>query len=252
MSELVEERMPILRVRAEDVAPLALVCGDAERAARIAGMLDGAQKVGAWREYHTYTGEYKGVRVTASSHGVGAAGAAVCFEELIRAGARTIIRVGTCGSYVPELRAGALLLPHAATREDGVTDELVRPELPAVADPDVMQALKESAERHGARFARGIIRTHGAFYHGMTPNPHDYWIGAGAIGIEMEYAALLVIATLRRVRAGGIFVIDGNPAEARDMTGYNPHKQVVADATGQAIEIALEALITARGMRDEG
>jgi uridine phosphorylase len=65
---------------------------------------------------------------------------------------------------------------------------------------------------------------------------------AGVIGIEMEYAALLVIATLRRVRAGGIFVIDGNPAEAQDMTGYNPHKQVVEDAKTQAIQIALDTL----------
>ena len=51
-----------------------------------------------------------------------------------------------------------------------------------------------------------------------------------------------LIATLRRVRAGGIFVIDGNPAEAQDMSGYNPHKQVVEDAKGTAIEIALETL----------
>src|SRR5581483_6357096 len=233
---------PILRVRPSDVSPHVLVVGDPERAKKIAEYLTNAQLIGAWREYHTYTGEYKGLRVTASSHGVGAAGAAVCFEELIRVGAKTIIRVGTCGSYVSELRSGALLLPHAATREDGLTDELVRHELPAVADLDVMYALREQERRRNAQFATGIIRTHAAFYHGVTPNPHQYWIDAGAIGIEMEYAALLVIATLRRVRAGGIFVIDGNPNEAQDMTGYNPHKQVVEDAKGTAIQVALDAL----------
>ncbi len=233
---------PILRVRPSDISPRVLVVGDPERAKKIAGYLTNPQLIGAWREYHTYTGEYQGLRVTASSHGVGAAGAAVCFEELIRAGAKTLIRVGTCGSYISELRSGALLLPHAATREDGVTDELVRHELPAVADLDVMYALREQARRRNAQFATGIIRTHAAFYHGVTPNPHQYWIDAGAIGIEMEYAALLVIATLRRVRAGGIFVIDGNPNEAQDMTGYNPHKPVVEDAKGTAIQIALDAL----------
>lgn len=233
---------PVLRVRPSQVSPFVIVVGDPERAKQVSEFLTNARQIAAWREYHTYTGEYQGLRVTASSHGVGAAGAAVCFEELIRAGAKIIIRAGTCGSYVSTLRAGALLLPHAATREDGVTDELVRHELPAVADLDVMYTLREQARARRAQFATGIIRTHAAFYHGMTPNPHPYWMEAGAIGIEMEYAALLVIATLRKVRAGGIFVIDGNPNEAQDMTGYNPHKQVVEDAKGTAIEIALDTL----------
>lgn len=237
-----DDPTPILRVRPSQVSPHVLVVGDPERAKKIAEALDNAQLIGAWREYHTYSGDYKGLRVTASSHGVGASGAAVCFEELIHAGAKTIIRVGTCGSYLSELRAGAFLLPHAATREEGLTDELVRHELPAVADLDVMFGLREQARKHGAHFATGIIRTHAAFYHGMMPNPHQYWIDAGAIGIEMEYAALLVIATLRKIRAGGIFVIDGNPNEAKDMTGYDPHKQVVQDAKAQAIGIALDAL----------
>ncbi len=235
-------RMPVLRVRPAEVSPYVLVCGDPERAEKIASYLDNAKRIAAAREYHTYTGDYRGLRVTATSHGVGAAGAAVAFEELIRAGAQVLIRVGTCGSYLKELRPGSFLLPHAATREEGVSDELVRRELPAVADPDVMLALRTQAQQAGASFAMGIIRTHGAFYHGMEPNPHEYWMGAGAVGIEMEYATLLVIATLRRVRAGGIFVIDGNPAEKQDMLGYNPHTETVEQAKATAIEIALNAL----------
>lgn len=235
---------PILRVRPSDVSPYVLVCGDPERARKISEYLTDAHQVGAWREFHSYTGTYKGLPVTATSHGVGAAGAAVCFEELIRVGAKTIIRVGTCGSYLPDIRSGDLILGLGATREDGVTPELVRLELPALADLDVMYTMREIARaRKDVKFASGILRTHAAFYHGLTPNPHQYWIDAGAIGIEMEYAALLVIATLRRVRAGGIFVVDGNPAEARDMTGYDPHKAVVEEAKGKAIEIALETLV---------
>jgi uridine phosphorylase len=236
--------LPVIRVRPSEMSPHVIVVGDPERAKKVSDYLENPRQLAAWREYHSYRGEYKGLPVVATSHGVGAAGAAVAFEELIRAGAKTIIRVGTCGSYISNLRAGALLLPYAATREDGLTDELVRPELPAVADLDVMYTLREHARQHDTPFATGIIRTHAAFYHGMTPNPHQYWMDAGVIGIEMEYAALLVIATLRKVRAGGIFVIDGNPAEAQDMTDYNPHKQVVEDAKGQAIEIALETLLT--------
>lgn len=240
-----DDPTPVLRVRPSDISPYVIVCGDPERAKKISEYLTNAQLVGGWREFQTYTGEYNGLRVTVASHGVGAAGAAICFEELIRAGAKTIIRIGTCGSYLSDVRSGGLIIAHAATREDGVTAELVRDELPAVADVDVVYTLREVARARGdVQLGTGIIRTHGAFYHGVTPNPHQYWIDAGAVGIEMEYATLLVIATLRRIRAGGIFVVDGNPAEQKDMTGYNPHRQVVEDAKGKAIEITLDALLT--------
>ncbi len=240
-----DDRTPILRVRPADVAPKALVCGDPERAKQIAQELENAQLIGSWREYVTYTGEYRGQRVTVSSHGVGASGAAVCFEELIRAGAKTIMRVGTCGSYVPTIRAGGLLIGTAAVCEDGVTPEMVPLAFPAVADIDVTQALVNAARAYpDIPCAAGIMRTQALFYPSILPQTHELWIRAGVVGIEMEYAALLVVSALRGVRAGGIFVVDGNPAEEVDMTGYNPHREVVDQAKQAMIRIALDALIT--------
>lgn len=239
-----EDRTPILRVRPTDVSANVLVCGDSERAKDIAKRFENSQLVAAGREYFTYTGHYKGLRTTVCSHGVGAGGAAICFEELIRAGAKTMIRVGTCGSYLPNVRSGALIIAHAATREDGVTPELVPMAFPAVADVQVINTLRRIGQERGdVQIATGIIRTNSAFYNGVLPTAHQMWIDAGAIGIEMEYAALLIIASLRRVQAGGIFAVDGNPAEQANMTGYDPHRQIVEDAKVKSIEIGLDTLV---------
>lgn len=238
-----DERTPILRVRPEDLSPAVLVCGDPDRARQIADRLDQARQIGSNREYLTFTGRYRGRGVSVSSHGVGAAGAVVCFEELIRAGARTIIRVGTCGSYLPQLRSGGIVIGTAAVREDGVTPEMVPLPFPAVADLDVTQALIRAArDRPEIAFATGIVRTHAAFYGGLLPSAQPLWIEAGVVAVEMEFAALLVVASLRRVRAGGLFAVDGNPAEQRDMTGYNPHREVVEKAKHICMDLALEAL----------
>ncbi len=237
---------PHLRLEPSDISPLILTCGDPARAKHIAEYLTDAKQVGAWREYHTYTGDYKGLRVTAISHGVGGAGAAICFEELIRLGAQTIIRVGTCGSYLSDIRSGDLLIGTGATREDGTSNILVDVAYPAVSDLDVTNALREAARACGdVKFALGVLRSDAAFYHGLTPNPHQYWADAGAVGVEMELATLLIIASLKRIRAGGIFVADGNPnqAETENMSDYDPHRNVVEEAKGKMIEIALEALL---------
>lgn len=67
------------------------------------------------REYYTISGTYKGVPVTVSSHGVGGGGASMQFHELIDAGAKVIIRAGTCGSFQPHLREGSLIVVSGTT-----------------------------------------------------------------------------------------------------------------------------------------
>lgn len=123
------------------MAPLAFVCGDPARARRIADHPEDARHVGDNREYQTFTGTTGGIPVTVSSHGVGAGGASICFEELIRTGARTLVRLGTCGSFRAEYREGALIVATAAIRHDGAserdivaqgTDRMIRIALRAV------------------------------------------------------------------------------------------------------------------------
>lgn len=235
---------PHIRLDPADISPYVLTVGDPARAQRVAEFLTNARQVGAWREYHTYTGEHKDLRVTAISHGVGGAGAAICFHELIGIGAHTLIRVGTCGSYVREMRTGSLFIGTGATREDGTSLVLAPPEYPAVSDLDVTLALRNAARARGdVKYELGVLRSDAAFYHELAPNPHQLWADAGAVGIEMELATLLIIASIRRVRAGGIFVVDGNPNEsAGDMADYNPHRDEVERAKDAAIEIGLDAL----------
>lgn len=237
---------PHIRLQPDDISPFVLTCGDPARAKKISEYLTNAKQVGAFREYHTFTGDYKGLRVTAISHGIGGSGAAICFEELIRIGARTIVRVGTCGSYLSRIRSGDLLIGAGATREDGTSNILVDAAYPAISDLDVTLALRDVAAARGdVNFALGVLRSDAAFYHGLVPNPHQYWADAGAVGIEMELATLLIIASLRKIRAGGIFVADGNPNESVDanMENFDPHRNVVEQAKGKMIEITLDALL---------
>ena len=93
-----EKIVPIIDIPYGKIADRVIVCGDPKRAERIAEKLEDAEVVAKSREYWTYNGTYKGVPVSVASHGVGGNGASVCFEGLILGGAKTIIRVGTCGT----------------------------------------------------------------------------------------------------------------------------------------------------------
>lgn len=240
MSENIVEFMPTTRVPVDGISPLVIVCGDPFRAETIAKKLDDYEEVAYSREYRTFNGFYKGKQVTVSSHGVGAPGAAVSFEELIKAGAKAIIRVGTAGSYTEELPPGSLIVASSAVRADGLTRQMVPEGVPAVADFRIVQALHEAAIQRKVTFNTGMIVTLDAFYAGPVEFPHKLYKDSGALGAEMEIAALYTIAQLRGVIAGGIVALDGYAYS--DMDFYDPHKDFVAQAVKDEIHIALEAI----------
>ncbi|MDD9268824.1 nucleoside phosphorylase [Paenibacillus sp. GCM10023248] len=233
--------LSILQVNSEDLTPYAIVCGDPFRAEAIAGKLDDKRELSFSREYRTFVGTSSGVPVTVVSHGVGSPGAAVCFEELIKGGVTTLIRVGTAGSYSADVPPGSLVVSTAAVREEGLTRQLVPAGYPAVADSDVVQALYEAAGETEGLVKKGITVTLDAFFQGVEEFPHQKYKRAGALAVEMEISALYVIASLRGVRAGAIVALDGYAdADLREV--YDPHTDVVSLAVEREIAAALRAV----------
>lgn len=241
-----DDVLPIMQVRVGDIAPKVLVAGDPARVRRIAEILDDATEVGNNREYVTYTGTYRGERVTVASHGVGAAGAGAAFEELCRGGAQQIIRVGTAGGLQPEVLDGAIVVVTGAVRADGLTERLVPLAYPAVSDLDVTLALREASSSLDLDVHTGLALTADNFYPSpVFPNDQPMWRDVGVMAVEMEVSALLTVAGINGVAAGAIVAIDGNPLAAEDesMAGYEPFREIVDRAVQGTITAGLEALI---------
>lgn len=241
-----EDTLPIIQVKVGDIASRVLVAGDPARVQRIAESLDDARRVGANREYVTFTGTYRGTPVSVSSHGVGAAGAGAAFEELCRAGAERIIRVGTAGGLQPDIVDGSLVVATAAVRGEGLTPRLVPLEYPAVADVDVTLALRNATANCGLDVHTGIVLTADNFYPSpVLPNDQPMWRDAGVKAVEMEVSALLTVAGLNGVAAGAVLAIDGNPLAAEDesMAGYEPFREIVDRAVDAMIRAGLDALV---------
>ncbi|MCX4910077.1 nucleoside phosphorylase [Streptomyces sp. NBC_00878] len=235
---------PITRIPRTGLPPHAVVVGDPARAAFVAALLDGAEEVSHHREYRVFRGSWKGLPVLVGSHGVGAPGAVLLFQELADAGVHTFLRFGTAGAMRSGIRDGDLVIAEAAVRDDGVTQQLVPPEYPAVAAPEAVLALQRAAREQGAAHHRGIVWTRAAFQPGLIPL--TWYDGAGLAAIEMELSGLYVTASLRGLTAGGVLVIDGvNADELVDEAatgGYDPHRDIVATGMERGGVVALEAL----------
>lgn len=237
--------LPNLKATSDDVAERVVVVGDPDRAEQAAKHLTDGGLVAANREYRLFSGSYSGTDVSICSHGVGSAGAAVCFHELVLGGARRIVRAGTCGGLHPSIQRGSVVVATGAVREDGASAQMVPLAYPAVADHGMTRALERAAEADGLAVARGVVCTHDLFYPSPVLAPEwDVWRRAGVLAVEMELATLFVLASLHGVAAAGILVADGNVLDsAGTMAGYDPHHSIVADAKARMMTVALQAVV---------
>ncbi len=241
--------LPITGLPRGAVSPRVIVCGDPARADRIAERLDNAALLSHKREYRAQRGTYQGQTVTVCSHGIGAPGAAVAFEELIAAGAQTIIRVGTCGGLQPGVQSGHLVIASAAINNIGYGREVVPDGYPAVADGPLTGELWRNwlqNQPDGAVGHRGLVLSRDGFYAGVDgPAAPDYGVmsQAGVLAVEMECAALFLVGSLRQVATAAILAADGNVLETREgFDTYAPSRAVVQQAVDLAITCALETL----------
>ncbi|MCM0604578.1 MAG: nucleoside phosphorylase [Xanthomonadaceae bacterium] len=232
---------PHIRLDQDSRYSRVLSCGSPERAEKIAGKLTGSKKIAQNREYHSFLGQYEGKDILVTSHGVGSAGAAICFQELIKVGARTIIRLGTAGGLYDETQVGDWVIATSAVRQDGVSSLMIPLGYPAIADSEITLKLTENAKKTGHQYKAGIIVSSDIFYPGLLDTQLALYAKAGVHAVEMECSTLFVIGSLSGIKTGGIVVLDGNPLKWSDGK-YDPHGQVMADSIDQAIKVALSTL----------
>jgi uridine phosphorylase len=239
--------LPLTGLPVSGIAPSVIVCGDPARADKTAAYLSEATRLSERREYRAYQGDFDGLPVTVCSHGVGAPGAAIAFEELIVAGARRIVRIGTCGALQPEILSGQLIIATAAVQNTGYGHETVPLGYPAVADLDLTLALRRLAAHQPPAWSSGLVVSRDNFYQGVAvAGAPDYTVlsQANVLAVEMECAALFIVGALRQVATAAILAVDGNlVGQGREsIENYRPHQENVAAAVEAAIQIALGAL----------
>lgn len=213
------EKQYHIQLKPGDVGEYVLLPGDPGRAEVIARHFDNAVHIATNREYVTYTGFLDGTKVSVTSTGIGCPSAAIAMEELVRVGAKTFIRVGTSGSIQPGTKSGELAIISGAIRDEGTSTHYLPIEFPAVADLEVVQALRRAAMLKNLPHRVGISQSKDSFYgevepehSGVTSRLLDRWRAwevGGAICSEMEASSLFIVASMLRVRAGGIMVMHG-------------------------------------------
>ena len=213
-----------IQVAKGEVGRYVILPGDPKRCAKIAKYFDNPVLIADNREYVTYTGTLDGVKVSVTSTGIGGPSASIALEELVKCGADTFLRVGTCGGMQLDVMSGDIVIAQGAIRMEGTSKEYAPIEYPAVANLDVLNAMIDGARAVDAPCHVGVVECKDALYGQHNPeimpvsyellNKWEAWIRMGCLASEMESAALFTVGSFLRVRVGSLFLVVANQERA--------------------------------------
>lgn len=225
-----ETPTPHNSAKKSQIAPIVLMPGDPERAEFIAKVfLDDAKLVTNIRGMKGFTGTYNSKPVTVMGSGMGAASAGIYYYELYNYyDVKAIVRVGTCGSFQKEVKAGDMIFAMSASTDSNYEYQYgLNGHLNPCADFDLLQKAASFADKNNFRFHAGSIFSSDLYssYNAMGDKVWKSWAKMGCLAQDMETFCLYCQAACAGKKALSIItsVYDklsnkGLPSDAKKLT----------------------------------
>lgn len=221
-----------LMVRKGDISDIVLMPGDPGRVKMFGEFLDNFKIIAQNREYTLGVGDYKGVKITVCSTGIGGPSTEIAVVELAELGAKCMIRVGGTGVMKKEIACGDLVVNTAAVRRGGASIFYAPAEYPAAASYQVTTALIEACRQNGKQSWTGIAASIGSFFAGQgrpaagmdfcTYDVCEYYKKLGVLNMEMECETIMTIGSLLGVMTGSICAVHANRETDQWLTDFEP------------------------------
>ena len=232
-----------------EVGEFCILPGDPGRCRKIAELLDDPEYISTNREFEIWNGRLGNKKVTVCSTGIGGPSTAIAVEELVACGAKTLIRVGTCGGIALDVECGDVVIASGAVRQDGTSREYAPAEFPAVPDMYTTAAMFGAAKSLGYNVHVGVVQSKDSFYGQHSPKrmptagelleKWEAWKRLGVLASEMEAATLFVVGAALGVKTAACFHVVWN--QERADAGLDTAADEDHD-TEKAIKVAVEAI----------
>ena len=228
---------------------------DDDPATQLARRLDEPVLAGRTGMFTSWTGNYKGARVTAISGGSGCPEVELCMYELLEhTSATTYLRVGGSGGLSDRVRPGDIVISNGIVRADGVSSTYVDPGWPAVCSPELVMALAASARALKVRYHIGLTRSSdsdlcgagrpsvGGFLRPDQTDIVDQCRRSGVLNGEREASAIVTMASLFGRRGGACCSVADNIVTGLAFQPGGGHSM--------AVDVALEGVAILSRMDD--
>jgi purine-nucleoside phosphorylase len=226
--------------QAGEIAERVLLPGDPLRAQWIAETyLDDPVCYSRVRNMLGFTGTYQGVPVSVQGTGMGQPSISIYVHELMAEyGVRSLIRVGSCGGMLAEVKVRDLVVALSASTDSGMNKHRFEGiDYSPTADFDLLSALVAQCRATGSDVHVGQVASWDVFY-SDRPELRERLTQYGVLAVEMETAALYTLAAKFGARAAAVCTVSDNL-----VTGEETSADERERTFGTMVQAALAAII---------
>lgn len=181
--------------------------------------------------------------------GMGSANAATIMDLLIAKDPKGILFLGKCGGLKRSTELGHFILPTAAIRGDGTSNEYMPPEVPALPSFKLHKFVSDKIVKHKLEYRTGVVYTSNRRVWEWDSEFKDYLRKIGTIGIDMETATIFVSGYSNQIARGALLLVSDLPMISEGVKTEESDKMITKKFVDLHLQIGIEAMtdIEAKG-----
>ena len=180
--------------------------------------------------------------ITMINFGIGSPNAATIMDLLSAIPLRAALFLGKCGGLHDSFSLGEFILPEAAIRHEGTSDNYFPPEVPALPTFNLQRATAEIVQREGHDYWAGTILTTNRRVWEFDHAFKEYLRRVQAVAVDMECATLFTVGAYNLIPNGALLLISDQPMIAEGIKTEQSDKLVNKQFAEQHIRIGIETL----------
>lgn len=205
----------------------------------------GVEIMGKDKPMQTATAE----NITIINFGMGSAMAATCMDLLSAVSPKAALFLGKCGGLKKVTKLGDIILPIAAIRGEGTSNDYIMPEIPALPSFRLQMAVSATIVKHNVDYWTGTVYTTNRRVWEHDEEFKQYLQKTRAMGIDMETATIFITGFVNKIPKGALLLVSDNPMSPDGVKTSKSDKSVTDKFVKRHLEIGIDSLAE---LRDSG
>ncbi len=180
--------------------------------------------------------------ITIINFGMGSAMAATVMDLISAVKPTAALFLGKCGGLKKKNKVGDLILPIAAIRGEGTSNDYLPPEIPALPSFQLQRAVSSMIKKHELDYWTGTVYTTNRRVWEHDEEFKKYLTRIRAMGIDMETATIFVVGFINEIPHGALLLVSDNPMIPEGVKTELSDKIVTQSFAQKHLEIGIDAL----------
>jgi AMP nucleosidase len=186
--------------------------------------------------------------ITILNFGMGSAMAATVMDLLSAVAPKAVLFLGKCGGF-KKTRLGDFILPIAAIRGEGTSNDYLPPEIPALPSFRLQKAVSAMIVKHGSDYWTGTVHTTNRRVWEHDDQFKEYLRATRVIGIDMETATIFIVGFVNHIPKGALLLVSDNPMTPEGVKTSSSDRTVTERFVTMHLDIGIASLVE---LRDSG